>query len=54
MKIPDGYVLVPIKPTQEMIDAAEQVEDLYRRGTPETWAKVYREMIATAPYMESE
>lgn len=32
--------------TPEMIEAAENVEDLYRRGTPETWAKVFRAMIA--------
>ena len=44
-----GYVLVPMKPTQEMIEAGNNVEDLYRRGTPETWGKVYRAMIAAAP-----
>ena len=35
--------------TQRMIDAAEQVEDLYRRGSPDTWGKVYRAMRAAAP-----
>ena len=30
-----------IEVTDEMIEAAEQVEDLYRRGTPDTWKKVY-------------
>lgn len=43
--VPVGYVLVPIDPTPEMIAAAEEVEDLYKRGTPDTWAKVYRAMI---------
>lgn len=32
--------------TQSMIDAAESVEDLYKRGTPETWGKVFRVMYA--------
>lgn len=40
-----GYVLVPIIATPEMIAAAEQVEDLYKRGTPDTWGKVYCAMI---------
>lgn len=35
--------------TQEMIDAAEGVEELYKRGTPQTWATVYRKMCAAAP-----
>jgi hypothetical protein len=41
--------LVPAIATPEMIEAAEGVEDLYRRGTPETWGKVYRAMLAAAP-----
>lgn len=43
---PAGYKLMPLEPTPEMIAAAESVEDLYRRGTPETWRKVYRAMLA--------
>lgn len=46
---PAGYMLVPVNATPEMIAAAEQVEDLYRRGTPETWGSVYRAMLAAAP-----
>ena len=46
---PVGWKLVPIEPTNEMIDAGNDVEDLYRRGTPETWGKVYRAMIRVAP-----
>lgn len=30
--------------TDEMIVAAEAVEDLYRRGTPDTWKKVFLAM----------
>lgn len=30
--------------TPAMVQAAEQVEDLYRRGTPDTWGKVFRAM----------
>jgi hypothetical protein len=48
-QMPDGYVLVPVEPTLEMIDAGQDVEDLYRRGTPDTWGKVYRAMLAAAP-----
>ena len=48
-KNPKGYVLVPAKPTPEMIAAGEGVEDLYRRGTPDTWAKVYRAMLVASP-----
>jgi hypothetical protein len=39
----------PSSATPEMIAAAEQVEDLYRRGTPDTWGKVWRAMLAAAP-----
>jgi hypothetical protein len=46
---PVGWKLVPIEPTNEMIDAGNDVEDLYRRGTPETWGKVYRAMIRAVP-----
>lgn len=38
-----------IEVTPEMIQAAEGVEDLYKRGTPNTWAKVYRAMHAERP-----
>ena len=34
--------------TSEMIEAAEGVEDLYKRGTPDTWATVYRAMRGAA------
>ena len=44
--VPHGFTLVPITATADMIAAAEEVEDLYRRGTPDTWAKVYRVMVA--------
>ena len=43
------WKLVPVNPTNEMIDAGNDVEDLYRRGTPETWGKVYRAMIRAVP-----
>lgn len=49
LTVPAGYKLVPVNATPEMIAAAEQVEDLYRRGTPDTWGSVYRAMLAAAP-----
>jgi hypothetical protein len=47
--VPAEYALVPMTATPEMIQAAEEVEDLYKLGTPQTWGKVYREMIAASP-----
>ena len=44
-----GWVAVPVEPTEEMVDAAEDVEDLYKRGTPHTWISVYRAMLAARP-----
>jgi hypothetical protein len=46
---PAGWKLVPVEPTPQMLDAGQDVEDLYRRGTPDTWGKVYRAMLAAAP-----
>lgn len=40
--------------TNEMIAAAEGVEDLYRRGTPDTWRKVYLAMRRAAPHPEPD
>jgi hypothetical protein len=36
--------------TEQMIEAAESIEDLYRRGTPDTWRKVYLAMWTAAPH----
>lgn len=47
--VADGWMLVPMEPTPQMIDAGQDVEDLYRRGTPDTWGKVYRAMLAASP-----
>lgn len=52
MHVPEGWILVPINATPEMVEAAESVEDLYKRGTPNTWETVYREMIVSAPKYE--
>lgn len=41
-KIQIGDVSAP------MIEAAEDVEDLYKRGTPHTWGSVFRRMLANA------
>lgn len=46
--VPPGYTIVPAEPTPEMIAAGDEVEDLYRRGTPATWGKVYRAMLEAA------
>lgn len=35
---------IPDTVSAEMIEAAENVEDLYKRGTPETWVKVWHAM----------
>ena len=43
---------LPRKATPEMIQAAEDVEDLYRRGTPETWAKVWAAMYDAWEHQE--
>jgi hypothetical protein len=45
----EGFTLLPIKPTPEMIEAGNNVSDLYRMGRPELWGDVYRSMIAAAP-----
>ena len=42
---PEVYQLV----TPEMIEAAESIEDLYKRGTPNTWKAVFLAMLAAAP-----
>ena len=44
-----GHRSMQIPVTSEMIAAAESVEDLYKRGTPQTWATVYRAMHRLAP-----
>ncbi len=33
---------------EHMLEAAENVEDLYKRGTPNTWAAVFRRMLGNA------
>lgn len=53
-RIPPGWRLVPDAADKEMVRAAEEVEDLYRRGTPDTWRKVFREMIGAAPMYRGE
>lgn len=40
--------------TPEMIASAEAVDDLYRMGRPELWARVYRVMRAAAPQQVAE
>lgn len=35
--------------TDAMVEAAEDVDDLYKLGTPNTWRKVWRAMLAAAP-----
>lgn len=48
--VPSGWMLAPLRATPEMIKAGDEVEDLYRRGTPNTWGKVYRAMLEAAPH----
>lgn len=40
--------------TPEMIAAAEAVDDLYRMGQPQLWARVYRAMRSAAPSNQSQ
>ncbi len=40
--------------TDKMIAAAEAVEDLYRRGTPDTWRKVFLAMWREMPTAQSQ
>lgn len=47
--VPDGWVMVKRVATDEMIAAAEEVEDLYLCGTPNTWAKVWDAMLSAIP-----
>lgn len=47
--IPDGYILLPRRATPEMIEAGNNVSDLYRMGRPELWAQVYNAMVCEAP-----
>jgi hypothetical protein len=47
--VPEGFTLVPLNPTPEMIEAGNEVSDLYRMGKPELWGDVYRAMLRTAP-----
>lgn len=44
-----AYVLVPIHPTPAMIEAGNNVDDLYRMGRPELWGRVYSAMLRAAP-----
>lgn len=41
-----GYAIVPVKPTNEMIDAADSL-GLTHRHFPE-WSEIYREMVKAA------
>lgn len=49
----EEYKLVPVEPTQEMVDVLFGGDfDLVRDGLPETMRKVYRTMLAAAPSPE--
>ena len=48
--VPDGWKLVPIEPTQEMLDAGEDTFVSSLSGTPTSSPiAVYRAMLAAAP-----
>lgn len=52
--VPDGFVLVPVEPTEEMIDAAMQREDdeplsSWGKSVPAPHSAIYRAMLAAAP-----
>lgn len=45
-RVPDGWKLVPVEPTTEMV---AEIEDVSRIGAVWTAASVYRAMLAAAP-----
>lgn len=52
--IPDGYVLVPIEPTDEMIIAAMNSDDVTYNDSDDTFfyvhhREIYKAMLAAAP-----
>lgn len=52
MNPPDGFVLVPVEPTREMLMAAYEVENrsaVENYGSPPLVDDVYAAMIAAAP-----
>ncbi|WP_288791140.1 DUF3850 domain-containing protein [uncultured Enterobacter sp.] len=56
-KLPDGYVLVPVEPTEEMIDAAMCSNDVLFDKEDDTLFRVqhgeiWRAMLSTAPQQE--
>lgn len=53
--IPDGYALVPVEPTDEMIDAAMNCEDVLFNSDESfcvQFGNIYEAMLAAAPQQE--
>lgn len=55
LSVPDGWKLVPIEPTQEMINHVidERLEALVA-GKEHTFIDIYKAMLAAAPKPEGE
>ncbi|EEL9689761.1 DUF550 domain-containing protein [Salmonella enterica] len=56
--IPDGYTLVPVEPTDEMIAAAMNCEDVSYNESDDTvfyvhHREIYKAMLAAAPHQET-
>lgn len=49
--VPSGWKLVPLEPTSEMMDAAEECSTDWPRTT---WAEAYSAMLAAAPTREKK
>ncbi|HHE5697784.1 TPA: hypothetical protein ACPEY2_001672 [Citrobacter amalonaticus] len=48
--IPDGYVLVPVEPTVEMLDEFDLIIDYGAEDSKDAWSR----LIAAAPQQEAE
>jgi hypothetical protein len=49
--VPEGFVLVPIEPTEAMLEAVRPIYSSNERGSIESRANLYRKMIAARPYI---
>jgi hypothetical protein len=51
---PSNAVIVPVEATSEMIAAAENVDELYRRGRPWVFSQVWRAMLDASPLKKNQ
>lgn len=53
-RVPDGWKLVPIEPTQEMIDAVIEEEFGMNGATHLSYRQLYKAMLSAAPEYKGE